>query len=185
MSASGPAIVATTRLVSASFPSIASQMQIANGCYQQNMVALVASQSSQESLSKSRTLRSVLVSRRKVMPLYHLLSLTLYTNIAYSNQQTHGHRQGRSARPALHSRSANHFEPSTPAATLPSARAQRHPRQQCHWRCSCCSWIWFPVLWRAKWFPISAWICHARDYASAAPATWSHLKILKAASSFD
>lgn len=81
MSASGPVIAATTRLVSALFPSTASPMPIANGCCQQNMVAPVGSQWSQESSSKSRISRSVLVSLRKVTRLHPLLQLNNSTDL--------------------------------------------------------------------------------------------------------
>lgn len=69
MSASGPETAATTRLVSASFPSTVLPMPIANGCCQQSMEALVAAQLNQVLSSRSRILRSVPVSHRKVIRL--------------------------------------------------------------------------------------------------------------------
>lgn len=56
-------------------------MPIANGCCQQNTVALVGSQWSQELSSKSRILRSVLVSHRKVTRLHTLLQLKTNTDL--------------------------------------------------------------------------------------------------------
>ena len=81
-------IAATTKLASASFLSIASLMQIANGCCQQNMAGQVASQSSPGSLLKSRISRLVLGSPRKVTRLHHLLncSLILMSNSAISRR---------------------------------------------------------------------------------------------------
>ncbi len=99
MSASGPVIAVTTRLVSASFPLTASLMQIASGCCQQNMVALVASQSSQGSSSKSRILRSGPVSHRKVTRAFTLFFnsspiLICYTAISRRMATDKGGQQG-------------------------------------------------------------------------------------------
>ena len=99
MSASGPVTAAITRPVLASFPLIVLPMQIANGCYQQNMVALVASQSSQVLSSKSRILRLVPVSHRKVIHLPNLFSnksliLILYIAISRRMATDKGGQQG-------------------------------------------------------------------------------------------
>ena len=125
VSALGPVIAATTKLASASFLSIASLMQIANGCCRQNMAAPVASQLSPDSSLKSRISRLVLGSPRKVTRHHHLLKLYPYTDVQFSNQQAYGYRQRGPARPALYSRPANYYESSPTTATLPSARAQR------------------------------------------------------------